>query len=149
MQGSPYLSWTEHCRVKALQGFAALLFLHLNLRYDGPGEVGGHPAALSLPQCTVTVSQRHGVKAWGGRGVVQSKRKVCLLENGSWLVGWSSCTWLGNLSHAPSLKVFELTSQEEWYFCQLIFPSWGMRQSSTFKRLIYSSKYKKPYLGLK
>lgn len=50
---------------------------------------------------------------------------------------------------APSLKVFELTSQEEWYFCQLIFPSWGMRQSSTFKRLIYSSKNKKAYLGLK
>ena len=53
------------------------------------------------------------VRAWGERGVVDSKRKVCLLENRIWLVGWSSCTWPGNLSLAPSLKVFELTSQEE------------------------------------
>ena len=114
---------------------------------DGPREVGVHPAALSLPQCTVTVIQRHSVKARGERCVVESKRKVCLLENRIWLVRWSSCTWLGNLSLAPSLKAFEFTSQEECCSRRLIFPSGGMRQSSTFKRPIYGPKYKKLFLG--
>lgn len=108
-----------------------------------------HPAAPSLPQCTVTVVQRHPAKAWGERNVVESERKVCLLENRTWLVGWRSCTWLGNLILAPSLKVFELTSQEECHSRQLIFPSGGMRQSSTFKRPIYGPKYKKLLLGSK
>lgn len=111
--------------------------------HDGPGEVGMHPAALSLPQCTLTVILRHGVKAWGEKGVVESNRKVCLLENRIWLVGWSSRTWLGNLSLVSRLKVFELTSQEECHSRRLIFPSGGTRQSSIFKRPIYGPKYMK------
>lgn len=146
------------CRVAlALVGWSVVVpkpsrasqpYLPISAPRDGPREVGVHPAALSLTQCRVTVIQKHIVKAWGERGVEESKRKVCLLENRIWLVRWSSCTWLGNLSLAPSLKVFELTSQEECYSCWLIFPSGGMRQSSIFKRPIYGPKYKKLFLWL-